>query len=481
MIEKISAITFEPLFVCGIIGAIAVTFRLNSNKKYITMIAIALGIIMIRLLVIKKVESKRYLEDLIIPLILLTTSLLTININRRIKPFLYCILFFIVLLEFDKICKIDKYKLNIIQNYKKVFYNKRIQYDNNYIVSNIQSNEKGRLIFYSQKNNKNTMFIEISNELEIFKEIPDVLYHNIIVFVIESKNDSAFNIDSLKSYGEIILTKRLFESRKKDSAVLFYHFKPFLGMTNNNPNNTIGKNIKVLSYKEINIKNGTTAGLSPLIISGDRFSVQYKGLINVGEYNRIDFKIKIKNIGKHPGKVMIGYQLFDKNKEPIGGEAYPYNKSSQTLKVLSANSGDNFIVLDDIIKWGGANCHIALNAKDSFEDIPNNNLLKNKIKDIRNNITSTIVLDRPLEKTIPSGTSIRITNKRQSFLYTDTKDLEPGEVICSHTHIAKFKTYHFFSKDALSDGVEYVRPLILFHSNNNHQIIFNISDCIIIY
>ena len=218
-------------------------------------------------------------------------------------------------------------------------------------------------------------------------------------------------------------------------------------------------------------------------LSGTQTSIMLNEKILVA-HRSFTAKAKIKNNGTTQIRVRLGYNVLSSKGIKLFAKNYPYNGNSECLKVISAETGNDFIIVDRVQEWT-KNCFVARNAKTDFSDIPNTNLLQQTIASVEhiNDNQSKIILKAPLTQEIPEGELIRITNPASgTALYTNNVVLSPGEDIVLSSTIRKDYTNYLFSTSSLPNGVYYIVPVIITNSIDNtteHSVV--ISDYSISY
>lgn len=183
------------------------------------------------------------------------------------------------------------------------------------------------------------------------------------------------------------------------------------------------------------------------------------------EDNPLTCSMTIKNTGTCSTYIHIGYAVYTKDQIKLDGRNYPYRANCKALNVISASAGSNKIIIDNYSDWT-KNCHLALNAKDDLSDIPNKTLLEGRIVEIKkmNNGQAEITLDKPLNIQLKDGTKIRVHGQGGSYLYTQSKTLQPGNEEIFTSTLKKDDGALEYSSKAFSKDVYFVIPVILSYS-----------------
>ena len=150
----------------------------------------------------------------------------------------------------------------------------------------------------------------------------------------------------------------------------------------------------------------------------------------------------------------------------LKGYNYPYATGvNNVLTVISSEEGSDKIIVNQYSKWG-KNSYLAVNVKEDMSDIPNNSFVDGKIIDVKQieDNRAEITLDKPLEKALEKGTKVRIHGVSGGYLYTNRRELKPGEEFVFASEIKKDEKFFYYSSAAFSKGVSYVIPIILSYS-----------------
>jgi hypothetical protein len=192
--------------------------------------------------------------------------------------------------------------------------------------------------------------------------------------------------------------------------------------------------------------------------------------------------VKVKNVGNNSTQILIGYKLFSQNIGFLDGKNYPYKGINKVLNIISAPTSSDKIIVDDYPEWS-KNCFIAINANEDGSDIPSCTLLNGKIVEVKKieNGQAEITLDNPISSAISKGTKIRIHGMSGSYLYTNSKKLQPGEEETFSSSIKKDDNSKKYSSSSLATGTYYVVPILLSYSIGSNENTVLISDFSISY
>lgn len=494
LFEKIHSDLYELVFYIGLWGIVSIIIKQKRGKNphgLIDLLFVALFMLLWRLCFGSKITTSRYFELLIIPWTLLfcygvidlskkidlvlTKLILKNKTNRQGKLtglLIIIVLFFEIIALFD----VDIYRHNIVSVYS--FFSDKESSVKREIYLNDKSNDHNRISFYMLANDRDTLRSLNVETIPYLNELyPDFLYGpKEILFINEEKCDyePVFEeiLNQLSKYGKILKKTRLFTSKKKKKNVCFYHFSPTNKYANSNPIHVAGTHSCVFSKPDIKFEATKIMDDDATTVTGKTSRMYFKDFISVPLHNRIDMSVTVKNIGSTPTKVSTGYSVYNKNKERVWKECFPYNYSNNILIIQKANQGESVVTAQASSFQWEKDCKIALDAVEDLSDIPNLNLLSGTILDTRNNNDGTIeiTISSPLDKTINSGTPFRVTNKAGApNLYMTEAFLEPGDVLTFSSSIAKYETYHSYSKAALPAGIYYVKPLLFSTSLDRTQ------------
>ncbi len=212
-------------------------------------------------------------------------------------------------------------------------------------------------------------------------------------------------------------------------------------------------------------RNNTTVNYSNLIgadgftVKGKRTEIWSNNKILIND-NIFKTKIKVKNTGSAASRIYTGFAVYSDKNIKLDGKLYPYNNASPILNVVSAEKGSSVITVDSFSGWTKG-CYLALNADRAFADIPNGNLVDGTIVDVktvRDGVVE-ITMSKPLTNEIKKGTNVRIHGMPGSNLYTNTKELQPGEEETFTAELHKDDNYPFYySTKLFSKGSYYAVP-----------------------
>ncbi len=289
-----------------------------------------------------------------------------------------------------------------------------------------------------------------------------------VSFNLEDTKDNRFNL--------------VFSSRMVDPISI----KKIVFSFSTSPNSFFVSSPKVVSYSNEDL---SCHSCEPSKIDSKHFSVYGTNSIIASKYNFLVFdreitaSISIKNTGTVPTEVSLGYILYDSNRTSLQKKNYPLAPDqNQLLTVISPSAvGSSSVLVDTFPQKWSKGAFLALNAKDSFGDIPNMDLINETILDIKkkDDKTTEIILSKPLSKPIETGAKLRIHGFYGGYLYTNTKVLNPGEETTFSSTITKNDEYFEYSSKSkfIPHGVYFVKPVIVSNSvNSKEQNAIQISD-----
>lgn len=210
---------------------------------------------------------------------------------------------------------------------------------------------------------------------------------------------------------------------------------------------------KGFTTKQITDDSFAATGVKYTIISNNKILVSDKPVSN---------SITIKNTGANQTKIYIGYAPYTKEGNNIHNRNNPYKNANSISKVVSAKEKSNSITIDSFLDWEKG-CYLALHAKEDLSDFPNFNIIDSKIIDIKkiDESHSEVILEKPINYSIPEGTPVRVQSPHaHSYLYTNTKVLQPGEEVSFSSTLKKDESFYQFSSKAFCRGTYYVVPVI---------------------
>lgn len=220
--------------------------------------------------------------------------------------------------------------------------------------------------------------------------------------------------------------------------------------------NYTNKNISTSStIEEVNSTSFSITGKNTVIRSSKRFIVAD---------NTLSSSVTIKNTGETPTTIYVGYGAYTQDHVWLNDKNYPFKSINNVLKVVSHSEASNIIKVDSYSEWSKG-CHLALEAKEDMSDIPNNYFAGtiSEIKKLENG-QAEIILSKPLKSKLDEGTKVRIHGLDGAYIYTKTKNLQPGEEQTFTSTIKKDDSFLGYSPKAFSRGVYYVVPIILSYS-----------------
>ena len=198
--------------------------------------------------------------------------------------------------------------------------------------------------------------------------------------------------------------------------------------------------------------------------------------------NTLVNSVTIKNTGNVAVNVFWGYGIYTKDNTWLNSKNFPFQNINNVLKVISSSDRGDTIIVDSYPDWA-KNCHLALNAKEDMSDIPNT-FLAGTVSEIKQNEKgqAEITLNTPFTSKIEEGTMLRINGQGGAYLYTNTKNLQPGEEHVFNSTIKKDETFLEYSSKAFPKGVYYVVPVILSYSvDSDKENTIMISNYTVLY
>ena len=225
------------------------------------------------------------------------------------------------------------------------------------------------------------------------------------------------------------------------------------------------------NISRIDVNSFSVTGVNSTVFSNNKIFVSD---------NTITASATIKNSGDIPATVNLGYAPYTDLGQRIQSKSYPYG--NDILTVISAEENSSSIVVDKYPEWK-KDCYLALNAKSDLSDIPCFSFVPGKVVEIieKENTQAEIIMDKALESPIPKGTQLRLHSPDgASYIYTNTKVLQPGESVVFSSSIKKDTSFLQYSRKAFSRDVFYVIPVILSRSGKDENTI-TITDFKISY
>lgn len=199
--------------------------------------------------------------------------------------------------------------------------------------------------------------------------------------------------------------------------------------------------------------------------------------------NSFNMKLKVKNTGKAPVDFYIGYKILDKKHTVLYRKNYPYKGITNLLNVVESSPNTNYIIVDTVPQWEKG-CFIAVDAKEDCSDVPSMSFTNGTILDVQEleNGHAKIILDKPQQNALKVGTQLRVHGHGGSYLYTNSKKIQPDEKVDFNSTIKKDGKTVNISNKALPKGTYSVKPVIvLVPKNRDEAISIEISDYCIFY
>ena len=295
-------------------------------------------------------------------------------------------------------------------------------------------------------------------------------YHmSSLVFNLEDAPDFSFNVNFSNPKKDVISIKKIILSFAKNQTSSFVSSPGKLTIT--------GDNITAKSGSIVPLDNHSS------VVLGDRADVFSNKKIIVSD-SELNLSVKIKNSDTSPATIYVGYAPYTKDGKQIHNRNNPYKNLNKIMKVVSSEKDSNSIIVDSYPEWQNG-CYLALNAKEDLSDFPNFNISAGKIIDVKkiNATQAEITFDKPFQNAIQEGTPVRIQSPYGStYIYTNSKSLQPGEETEFSSTIKKDDNLLEFSPKGLCKGIYYVIPVILIrHTKNDPENKCEISDFTVTY
>lgn len=268
------------------------------------------------------------------------------------------------------------------------------------------------------------------------------------VFSLEDTSDFSFYLQFHSNTLDVLSIKKIILSFPNNPNSSFLSSPGVLIITEND----------VLNKNEVKI---TGSGKS-FSASGKTFEIRSRKKILLTD-NTISSNVTIKNIGEQTTKIYLGYAPFTKDRLNIHNRNNPYKNINNVLTVVSSQKESNTIIVNSYPEWEKG-CCLVLNAKDDLSDFPNSSFVGGSITEINkiDDNRAEIILEKKINKTIEPGTKVRVQSKHgNTYLYTNTKTLSPGEEISFSSQIKKDDNLLSYSREAFCKGTYYVVPIIL--------------------
>ena len=182
--------------------------------------------------------------------------------------------------------------------------------------------------------------------------------------------------------------------------------------------------------------------------------------------NTLSSSLKAKNIGQTPVKITLCFSSFNRKHERLDITSFPYRNSKQVFKVLHSEPNSDSIIIDSYPEVWGRYCYLALDAKEDMSDIPNKNLLEERIAEIvkTDNNQAEIRLNKPLTRQIRQGETIRLHAVGTSNITIQSKIIQPGEEVEIGGLFQKDSTFINDYSESFAKELFYIKPMILMES-----------------
>ena len=251
---------------------------------------------------------------------------------------------------------------------------------------------------------------------------------------------------------------------------------------NQNSSFLVSPGVIEVSTNDVIPQNDTFIDNDRFVVEGKNSQIWFKKKILV-ESNEIKTSVKIKNIGDKRTWIYFGFIPYTQKGDSLRRRNYPYKEDSKTLEVVSVNAEKGEIIVDTYPQWEKS-CHVALNAKDDFSDIPNLSLLPNTILDVEKleNAQGKIKMN-PFDKSaLKVGDKIRVHGPPSGYMYPCNKVLNPGEEVILESNTKKGNKDLLYSSQVFSQGIYCVRPIVFSYTDrDNEKNKIQISDYSISY
>lgn len=309
-------------------------------------------------------------------------------------------------------------------------------------------------VSFSVLNSKNKLLAESSSSSSEEK----FLNYNVLsspIHLLET-DDLSFSLVFSSKKTEKITIKTIVLSIVTNS--LFLNPKTFITKDNISTSNTI---------EAINPNSFSATGNNITIRGNDKIVLSDKSLC---------LSAKVLNAGDVPTKVYIGYIAYSEDGTMLKDFSYPYEGINNILTVISSEKGDNKIIVDQYSKWSKG-CYLAVNVQEDMSDVPNNSFVNGRIAEVKQieDNRAEIIMDKPLEEALSNGAKVRIHGISGGYLYTNRKDMNPGEEFVFVSIVKKDDNSLRYSPDAFPRGVSYVVPILLSRSTDSSK-----SDTIVV-
>jgi hypothetical protein len=154
-----------------------------------------------------------------------------------------------------------------------------------------------------------------------------------------------------------------------------------------------------------------------LKLNGGRY-LTAKPFFEADKEKEYTFSMTAKSFGEKRPTLLFGVVCFDKNKIYIPTIAVNTVNGTATILSTDVKAGSKTVVIKNGNKWK-ASGYVAFNTdnSDKFRDLPNRNLSSKITKIIKKDNTWIITLQKPIKKSYPAGTKIRLHKAGNSYLY----------------------------------------------------------------
>lgn len=341
---------------------------------------------------------------------------------------------------------------------------------------------------------RNLMIIKLNEQRDVISASFPRLRHHLLTEAIESHNEAVFIFHGNSDRLTRDLCKRLNIISYPSAYGLIFkdnsgRFSAVLSLSKNDlsidtkyiVNSKINlrdlypkikKHGKTTMYNEyLNFKNCQVTKLDNHISASGIYSfITLSCCFPVSDSGEISFSTRLKNIGTTPVKCYLGFVLYDKNFRSLDGKNYPYESEDRVFAAVQAKKGSDVITVSGSPR-ASKNCWIARNADPDGTDIPNHDLLAQRVVSVREcgNGHAEIRLSKPLNQDIPVGEKLRIHGQGGGYFYKAVKVLPCGHAESFDFSAKKDDRVMKYTHKNFPRGVCFIRPLIMSFSQNKNE------------
>lgn len=316
------------------------------------------------------------------------------------------------------------------------------------------------LHFSVLSNNTKVISKALQNESFIGYSVKSATFH------LEDTNDYSFFLNFTATNSTNLEIERIILSFKKNDSFLSSPGKLIITDTTCSTSN-VNKKTKITE------NSFSLTGVNTCVLSNNKILISDNTVTN---------SVRVKNIGKKPTNVYLGYAPYTKDGKLINNNNNPY-KNNKIMKVISIDKKKNIIVVDSEPEWEKG-CRLVLDAKEDLSDFPNHSFVEGTIQDVKkvNDRHFEIVFSQASKIDIKVGTSVRVQSPNgAAFLYTNLKLLQPGEEVAFSAKIEKDDNYILFGS-RFCRGTYYVVPVFIsITSGSNEENTVQVENFIVGY